>query len=915
MERPNLTCAKTDVVLLLAFLFSGFAALGYELLWTRLLSLVLGSESLAVLGVLAGFFGGMVFGACYFNRPIRRAQRPLHFFVLFETIAAVYALASPHLLYWLQDVLPSSIGPIAGNNDNIVALLISTVTAGCVLLPATVCMGGTLVALVETRRRYYRQDAGGRGLGRLYAANTVGAALGVSSSVYLILPNTGLLLGSVCLSLVGLGSALLALVWRRVAGADAVGADNRVNGGDTPGRAGVKNVSDTERACRAKENVAAARCETRDSSGLFYVLIFGTGLAGIGLEVVTVLIMSLLLQNTVYTFANILTVYLVGTAAGAWLYQHFLKHKSYDRSDNLTVGLLLSLALAVVLVAILVRGGPSILEFLAPSGAKYARHLMSEITFAGIVFAVPTILMGALFSHLVGTFVPKGIGKAYGLNMLGAALAPFVFGLAAIRLVGLLPSLYMVMSFYLLLYLTWVLSRRVRVRWALIGLLCALPAWALAPSELGLIRPSEGWKLNERREGLMGAVIVTERIEGVGPWGHPLRLLQVNRHFRMGGGASFAEKRMGHLALLLAPNANETLFLGVGTATTLGAVRQYPVEHVDAVEIVPEILDVLPWFDEINDGVRNDPRVSFYPADARRYVAASKKHYDLIVGDLFHPGRDGAGSLYSLEHFEGLSRHLSKRGIVAQWIPLYQFDVENLKIVIRTFLAAFRDVHSFIGTYNANAPILLLVGKNPESEADGIRVDISHLKSHIRPDSPAGQVILGERDLLASYFLDREALVKYARGAPVNSDMNPVVLFKVPKSSYEHGHELSYGSLSSLMPYRRLFPWELISGPDSVRARLTEETRRTSEAVGHYLDAEISLAKSESRGVTLEVLKKYLAAYRADPEFAPARGRLMAEASENRDSARFIYPYLNGRDRTRIDQQTGVSEESDTLQR
>ena len=68
MERSDPTSAKSDTVLLLALLFSGFAALGYELLWTRLLSLVLGSESLAVLGVLAGFFGGMVFGACYFNR-------------------------------------------------------------------------------------------------------------------------------------------------------------------------------------------------------------------------------------------------------------------------------------------------------------------------------------------------------------------------------------------------------------------------------------------------------------------------------------------------------------------------------------------------------------------------------------------------------------------------------------------------------------------------------------------------------------------------------------------------------------------------------------------------------------------------------------------------------------------------------
>ena len=45
-----------DRWLLGAFVLSGAAGLGYEILWTRLLGLALGSETLGVLGVLAGFF-------------------------------------------------------------------------------------------------------------------------------------------------------------------------------------------------------------------------------------------------------------------------------------------------------------------------------------------------------------------------------------------------------------------------------------------------------------------------------------------------------------------------------------------------------------------------------------------------------------------------------------------------------------------------------------------------------------------------------------------------------------------------------------------------------------------------------------------------------------------------------------------
>ena len=61
-ERPG------DAALLLAFFLSGAAALGYELLWTRLLGLALGSETIGLLATLAGFFGGMALGAALLHR-------------------------------------------------------------------------------------------------------------------------------------------------------------------------------------------------------------------------------------------------------------------------------------------------------------------------------------------------------------------------------------------------------------------------------------------------------------------------------------------------------------------------------------------------------------------------------------------------------------------------------------------------------------------------------------------------------------------------------------------------------------------------------------------------------------------------------------------------------------------------------
>ena len=55
---------------------SGFAGLGYEMVWTRVLSVFLGTDMMAVLGSVAGFFAGLALGAFVLDGPIRRARSP-----------------------------------------------------------------------------------------------------------------------------------------------------------------------------------------------------------------------------------------------------------------------------------------------------------------------------------------------------------------------------------------------------------------------------------------------------------------------------------------------------------------------------------------------------------------------------------------------------------------------------------------------------------------------------------------------------------------------------------------------------------------------------------------------------------------------------------------------------------------------
>lgn len=847
MARP----ARGDGLLLVAFLLSGVAALGYELLWTRLLSLALGSETLGVLGVLAGFFGGMAIGAALFHHRVRRSPDPVRLFVWLELIIAGFALVSPHLLYALARGLPPLLGPVAGDNDTAGGLVVSVLVAGIALLPGTVSMGATLPALVEAHRRVWPDAPRSRGVGRLYAANTLGATLGVLGAVHLIMPALGLAWGGLALSAVGALAAGLASGWRRSV--------------------------DVPQQSAPEPEQAADQDTSRDPDPDFYseprvllLAIFATGLVGVGLEVVGVQILSQVLQNTVYTFANVLAVYLLGTAIGAALYPRYVGPYTRGRPATATAALLLLCGLSVVWAASMLTSAPGILGRVAPDGAGYGKHLLAEGVAANAVFMVPTVLMGVLFTHLMGAIARHGVGRAYALNTLGSALAPFVFGLGVMRSVGYTDGLYYVAYAYLLLFGGFCWLRRFKTPVLIGGVVVIIGATTLGPRSLILLEEREDWTPIEQHETLYGLVSVSEKKTG----DTTTHRLRVGKHFRMGGAAAFGERRMGHIPLLLAQDAKQALFLGVGTGATLGAVRDFPeLESVDAVELVPEAVDMLHYFEDINHGVAKDPRVTLHAADARRFVAASPRTYDLVVADLFHPARDGAGALYAREHFQTVREHLSEGGLFAQWLPLHQLDPQNFRTIARTFVDVFPETHGLLALYNVQTPAIALVGR--ASNGPGrLQLDLSKLEAQL--GKPVYGPLAEIRELFAGYILDPEAVQALAGEGPLNTDLNPRVLFDAPRSTYEGRDELGWSALRAALEHRAQMPENFLTGEPPDHATQTHDAIvRYGGALDAYLAGELARVQNgDPKSAPPEALEHYLRAWEIEPGFAPARGML-----------------------------------------
>ena len=648
----------SDALLLLAFFLSGAAALGYELLWTRLLTLALGSETIGVLATLAGFFGGMALGAAALHRRAETSHNPVRLFVTLELVAAGFAVASPFLLHALSRSLPPLLGPITAGDQG-ASLVVAVLVATLVLLPGTVCLGATLAALVVARRRALADDADPRGLGRLYAANTAGATAGVLLAVYLVLPALGYALGALVPAALGLAAAALAHRW--ATGRDLSPKPAQPVPTDLPQQPPAPVPTDlSQQPSTPVPTDLSPKPSAIDTSGdpdpdllrepwLLFALTFGTGLAAVGLEVVGVQVLAQNLENTVYTFANILAVFLIGNALGAAIYQRLAARALAGRPAGVTLALLACLAALVVPAALVLHASPDLLAALAPAHSSLARAVAAELSIATLVFLPATLVMGALFAHVTGLLVAagRGVGRAYALNTLGGALAPFVFGLYAVPRVGYADALYSVLYLYLGLFGLFGYYRRFHPALLVGGALALVALTTAGPRSLALLTAEPGWTTLEQHETLHGLVLVSERQEPGTPAvkAPPLRRLQVGKHFKMGGAFSFGEHRMGQLCSMLAaasapPTTDgavpKAMFLGIGTGATMGAALRMSPAQADGVELVPEVLAVLPQFAAINHDLATRPNTALHAADARRFVVASQTSYDLALADLFH---------------------------------------------------------------------------------------------------------------------------------------------------------------------------------------------------------------------------------------------------------------------------------------
>ncbi len=169
----------------LIFFLSGSAALIYEVLWVRYLSLIFGGSHLAVTTVLAVFMGGLALGSYTIGKKASSRGKLLSLYGLLELGIAVSAL----VFVVLMRLYPAIYIPLARiAEDSPVYLSCIRITfAGVALIVPTTLMGGTLPVLSN----FISSNVSGLGsrLSFLYGFNTLGAVVGAAATGFLFLPH------------------------------------------------------------------------------------------------------------------------------------------------------------------------------------------------------------------------------------------------------------------------------------------------------------------------------------------------------------------------------------------------------------------------------------------------------------------------------------------------------------------------------------------------------------------------------------------------------------------------------------------------------------------------------------------------------------------------------------------------------
>jgi spermidine synthase len=171
-------------VVVSVFMVSGFVALGYEIVWTRLLQIFTGPSIYAFTLMLGVYLSGIAIGSIGISRVIDRFKEPLLAFGILELILSFLGVIG---LFWFQSVAEMAIDSYS------LRMLLPTLL---VVLPPTIILG--LIFPTVTKCYTMSIDRAGSSISHVYTLNTIGSIFGSLAVGFWLMPAIGSM-ATICL--------------------------------------------------------------------------------------------------------------------------------------------------------------------------------------------------------------------------------------------------------------------------------------------------------------------------------------------------------------------------------------------------------------------------------------------------------------------------------------------------------------------------------------------------------------------------------------------------------------------------------------------------------------------------------------------------------------------------------------------
>lgn len=769
------------MLILLLFFSSGATALVYEVLWSKYLTMMLGSTVQAQTVVLAVFMGGLAIGNRIFGKRSISVNNPLLVYGVLEIIIGAYAFAFPWI-YRAADWTFVTVGSQFPGASFLLLLLKLVISVVLLLLP-TIMMGGTLPVIAAWIQKQPQFESGAR-VGIFYAVNSLGAVFGAGLAGFYLVKTFGMVFSLELTAVANFVIGLLAAIISKI-------HQTRI-----PAPSSATTPAPVESAAPAP------------ASGTWFALLVAlTGGVSMGLEVLSARTLALVAGGSLQAFALVLMSFIFGIGLGSIAISSSQAARRYGLN---TIYFLLLMAGALVIVNVVFIEKWTIIYSharfgLAPNVTGYVWHQIALALMSFIILGLPAACLGAVvplsIRFLGGQSKSLGdqVGRLLTANTIGAVVGVFLTGFVLMPFIGLRGALA-TLAVILMGVTAFIAFKREQPSAAYVAL--AL----IALSIVSVTTTGEGWRvvmgsgvyrirnshisqdwLDTRQKytellfykDSADATVAVEKSQFPHESAAQINLRTNGKTEASTIGDLSTQYLVAHLPLMANPDAKNVFVLGFGSGITAGAVLGHPVEKIVVAENCAPILEAGHIFNKWNRGVLTNERVIIRNDDARAVLKLNPIKYDVIINEPSNPWVAGVGSIFSKEFYELCASRLNDGGIVAQWFHNYEMSDYVVFLVLRTFSQTFPHMEIWD---TQEGDIVMLGAKQPWPSNPAqyqkifarpqVRADMSEI--HIN-----SAVALWTRQLAS-----QKTAFAIPGDGPIQQDEFPILEYEAPKAFF-----------------------------------------------------------------------------------------------------------------------------------